>query len=221
VYTNSPGGLTKDFEQIWCGGWKPRATLYKNVGVIQYDREVMPLEGEFLIFLLNLVLGFKFYQHAYFPRWAFDEVRQYDKWTFGAKNDSYIALYSYEPTEWESNYELRVGGYKNCWIVELGSIEEYSSFDQFISAIRQAPIEVTPQAIGYNVHYTSPSQGAVSVAWEGPMNVNGTNIDLGPYPRFDNAYCYQEFGTNETIIQLGSQRLGLFFHNSSRIYQEW
>lgn len=221
IYTNSPGGITKDFEQLWCGGWMPRATLHKNLGVVQYDRETMPLEGELLIFLLNLFTGNKFYQHAYFPCWAFDEVRYSGKWTFGVKNNSYIALYSYEPTWWENNYELRVKGYKNCWIVELGSIENYSSFDEFVMAIQQAPIVVAPQAIGYNVQYTSPSQGVVNVAWDGPMQVNGSNVDLGPYPRYDNAYCYQEFGTEQTIIELGNQRLSLFFHNSSRIFQEW
>ncbi len=220
VFTNSPGGITKDFDQEWMGGWMPRATLHKNMGVIQYDRELMPIEGELIIFILNLISDNKFYQHAYFPRWAFDEVRYDDKWVFGRKNDSYIALYSYEPTWWENNYELRVWGYKNCWIVELGSIENYTSFDEFVLAIQQAPLVVTPQTLGYNVRYTSPSQGVVSVAWDGPMSVNGTSVDLGPYPRYDNPYCYQEFGTKQTVIQHGTMRLGLYFNNNSRQYQE-
>ncbi|NVM55255.1 MAG: hypothetical protein HWN66_16230 [Candidatus Helarchaeota archaeon] len=220
VYTNSPGGITKDFEQLYVGGWKPRATLYKNVGIIQYDREMMPLEGELLVFFLNLFMGFKFYQHAYFPRWAFDEVRYHDKWIFGAKGDGYIALYSHEPTWWESNYELRVWGYKNLWIVELGSVDEHGSFDQFVSAIRQAQVDVNSEAIGYEVSYESPSQGVVSVAWDGPMNVNGTNIDLGPYPRFDTDFCQQEFGTKKTIIQHGNQSLELDFYNITRIFQQ-
>lgn len=220
VFTSSPGGLTKDFDALWVGGWKPRATLFENVGVIQYDRQAMPLEAEILIFLLNLFTGMKFYNHAYFPRWAFDEVVSVGKWTFGAKNGGYIALYSYEPATWKSNYELQVKGFKNAWIVELGSVEEYGSFTNFTGMISQSRVQVTPQAVGYDVRYVSPSQGLVSVAWDGPMTVNGTVIDLGPYARFDNAYCYQEFGSDTTIIEYDNKRLELYFHNATRFYQE-
>ena len=220
VYTNSPGGLTKDFEQEYVGGWNPRATLYKNIGIIQYDRETLPLEGELLLYFLNLFTGNKFYQHAYFPRWAFDEWEQHGKWTFGARGDGYIALYSYKNTKWVSSYELRVNDYKNVWIIELGSIEEYSSFNQFISEISQSQVKIIPQALGYNVQYNSPSQGLVSVTWNNPMYVNDKEIDLGPYPRFNNKYCYQDFGTKTTIIKFDNQMLELDFNNYSRIYYD-
>ncbi|MFX1568648.1 MAG: hypothetical protein ACFFCV_09800 [Promethearchaeota archaeon] len=219
VYTNSPGGLTKDLEQEYVGGWNPRATLYKNVGIIQYDRETLPLEGELLLFFLNLFTGNKFYQHAYFPRWAFDEWEQHGRWVFGASGDGYIGLYSYMDTHWASNYELRVDGFKNLWIVELGSVDEYGSFAQFELNVLQSQIYVIPQALGYSVRYVSPSQGEITVAWDSPMIVNGSEIDLGPYPRFDNNYCYQEFGTKNTLLQFNNQSLVLNFDNASRIYQ--
>lgn len=219
VYTNSPGGLTKDLKQEYVGGWNPRATLYKNVGIIQYDRETLPLEGELLLYFLNLFMGNKFYQHAYFPRWAFDTWEQHGRWTFGARGDGYVALYSYMDTYWVSDYELRADGFKNLWIVELGSIDEYGSFTQFVSEIQQSQVHVRPQALGYNVRYSSPSQGLTSVAWEGPMNVGGSEVDLGPYPRFENDYCYQDFGTKNTLIQFGNQSLVLNFDTVSRIYQ--
>ncbi|MFX1390074.1 MAG: hypothetical protein ACFE9Z_08435 [Promethearchaeota archaeon] len=220
VYTNSPGGLTKDLEQEYVGGWNPRATLYKNMGIIQYDRETLPLEGELLLYFLNLFTGNKFYQHAYFPKWAFDEIEQHGKWTFGAKGDGYVALYSQEDTYWASDYELRVNGFKNVWIVELGSILEYASFNNFISEILQSTVVVQPLSIGYYVYYESPSQGRVNVAWEGPMWVGSLNVDLGPYPRFDNNFCYQEFGNKTTLIEFVNQSLELNFNTASRIYQK-
>ena len=219
IYTNSPGGLTKDLEQEYVGGWNPRATLYKNVGIIQYDRETLPLEGELLLYFLNLFMGNKFYQHAYFPRWAFDTWEQHGRWTFGAKDNGYIGLYSYMDTYWASDYELRADGFKNLWVVELGSVDEYGSFAGFISAIQQSQIKVIPKALGYSVNYISPSQGLISVDWEGPMNVDGIEVDLGPYPRFDNDYCYQDFGTKDTLIQFGNQSLLLDFDTTSRTYQ--
>ncbi|MFX1328400.1 MAG: hypothetical protein ACFE91_09755 [Promethearchaeota archaeon] len=219
VYTNSPGGVTKELEQEYVGGWNPRATLFKNVGIIQYDRETLPLEGELLLYFLNLFINKKFYQHAYFPRWAFDEVEQYGKWIFGAKGDGYIALYSYQDTYWASDFELRANGFKNVWIVELGSVDEFGSFAQFISDIRKSDIKINPIAMGYNVRYISPSQGPVSVSWDGPMYVNDIKVDLGPYPRFDNDYCYQEFGTKTMTINFENQSLELDFNSISRIYQ--
>jgi hypothetical protein len=122
-------------------------------------------------------------------------------------------------TYWTSNYELRVDGFKNLWIVELGSVEDYGSFAQFVSNVQQSQVHVIPQALGYSVWYLSPSQGEIRVAWDGPMSVNSTNVDLGPYPRFDNDYCFQEFGTKNSLIQFGNQSLTLNFDTVSRIYQ--
>jgi hypothetical protein len=221
VLTNSPGGYTQQLKQMYMGGWKPKATLYKNVGIIQYDREVMPFELEVGFFFLNLFTGFKFYTHAYFPKWAFDSVVEYGKWMIGKKGDGYVALYTYEPSFWVNNYELRSWGQKNAYIVELGSVEEHGSFDNFVEKIRQASVSITPQSLGYIIQYSSPSRGAVSVRWEGPMNVAGTNVDTGPYKRFDNAYCQQEFGTSITNIQFNSTRLLLNFNNETRLYQKF
>ena len=180
----------------------------------------MPFEAEAAFGLLNLVNGFKFYTHAYFPKWAFDDVVESNKWTIGQKGDSYVALYTYEPAFWATGYELKSWGQKNTYIIELGSVEEYGSFENFTNLITEAPITITPLARGYDIQYTSPSQGEVSVAWEGNFNVAGTDVDLGPYPRFSNTYCNQTFGINITDIQFNSTRLLLNFTNSgTRFYQ--
>jgi len=211
VYTCSPGGVS---EQEFTGGWKPRATLHKNVGIIQYDRLAQPL----LLELVFIYLGLKSYNLAYFPRWAFDTVIKQGKWTFGARGNGYVALYSYEPTRWRSNHELRAFGKKNTWIVELGSIEDYGSFQNFTSSILSTKVKIVPKSIGFSVQYNSPLQGKVEVSWDGPMKVNGQEVDLGDYPRFDNNYCYQEFNTMKTLIQFENQTLELHFDNATRLY---
>jgi len=219
VLTNSPGGYTQDLSQMFVGGWKPRGTFHKNVGILQYDREVMPFEAEAAIFALNLVMGYKFYTHAYFPKWAFDEVIEDGKWIMGKKGNGYVALYTYEPAFWATGYELRSWGQKNAYIVEMGSVEEFGSFENFVAQIKQASISIIPKNIGYDIQYVSPSQGALSVAWDGPMTAAGTNVDLSPYPRFSNIYCNQTFGNNITDIQFNSTRLELNFINCTRLYQ--
>ncbi|TFG01787.1 MAG: hypothetical protein EU540_02890 [Promethearchaeota archaeon] len=219
VFTNSPGGYTHGLNQFFMGGWKPRATLYKNIGVIQYDREVMPFEAELVIFLMNLFTGYKFYNHAYFPRSAFDDVYLSDKWSMGAKDDGYVALYTYEPSTWVSDYELQTRGYKNLYVVELGDKDTYGSFEDFQDAILDITMSVTPLSLGYDISYTSPSQGDVTVSWDDPMYVDGNKIDLGDYKRFDNQYCQQDFYTSRTIIEHEGHYLELNFINSSRYYK--
>lgn len=220
VFTSSPGGYVKGISQQYMGGFLPRATFYKNIGIIQYDRETTSLEGEIAIFMLNLMLGGTFHQHAYFPRDGFDSIKQEDGWTFGEKNGGYVALYSYKPTKWKSNYELRVDSRKNTWIVELGSEEEYESFDDFISEILDSRIVIKAQDLGYNVEYHSPSQGKATVGWYGAFKVDGRVVNLGDYPRFDNKYCLQEFGTNTTLIEFEKQSLELDFNSVTRNYTD-
>lgn len=219
VYTNSPSAITQGFEQKWMGGWKPRATFYKNIGIIQYDSSPLPLEAKFILLFLRPVVGLYYpYIHAYFPTMTFDEWKQYDNWIFGKKGDGYISLYSYKPTWWHNDYEIRSMGLKNAFVCEMGSANEYTTFENFTTLIRQAQIQVTPQKLGYNIRYNSPSQGFVTVAWDGAMIVNGVNIEIGPYPRFDNEYCYQVFGTNTTIIHYNDTLLELDFANITRSY---
>lgn len=213
VYTNSHGGFRGE---DYVGGFNPRATLYKNVGIIQYDR----LSQSLLLELVYMILEFKPITQAYFPRWAFDEVIQQNSWIFGRRGESYVALYSDERTRWNNDYELISLGKKNAYIVELGCISEYGSFENFTSSILATQVKVKHLSVGYNIEYHSPTQGLVKVAWDGPMNVNGQDIDLGPYKRFENDFCTQDFNTLKTIIQFNNQILVLDFENATRNYAE-
>jgi hypothetical protein len=213
IFTNSHGGFRLE---DYVGGFKPRSTLHKNVGIIQHDRITQPL----LLELVYLILEFEPMIKTYFPRWAFDEVVQRGKWLFGRRLDGYIALYSDEQMTWENDYELRTFGRKNAYIVELGSVDDYGSFANFTSSLLSTRVSIQHLPVGYNIEYVSPTQGLVKVAWNGPMTVNGAPIDLGPYDRFDNDYCNQEFNTLSATIEFGNMKLVLDFENATRTYTE-
>ena len=213
VFTNSHGGFTGEDH---VGGFNPRATLYKNIGVIQYDR----LAQSLILELVYAILEFKDITQAYFPRWAFNEVVQQGRWTFGRRLDSYVALYSFNPTEWEDGIFLTSHGKKNVYIVELGSIEDYGTFANFTSSILATKVDVLHLSVGYSVKYVSPTQGLVRVAWDGPMTVKGVQVDLGSYARFDNNFCFQNFNSLKTTIQYGTMTLELDFENATRTYTE-
>jgi hypothetical protein len=170
--------------------------------------------------IVYLILGFDPYIQTYFPRWAFDEVIQQDKWIFGRRLNSYVGLYSDEPITWESNYELRTFGRKNAYIVELGSIEDYGTFDNFTTSLSETRVDVRHLAVGYDIQYLSPTRGLVKVAWNGPMTVAGEEVDLGPYPKFENEFCIQAFNTLRTTIEHGNMKLVLDFENATRAYTE-
>jgi hypothetical protein len=217
IYTNCPEAIGQG-PQNFVGGWTPRSIFYKNVGIIQYDRPIMPLEVELVDTILNIFVDMRFYIHAYFPKWAFDQVRQVGKWTFGAKGNGYVGLYSYAEPYWVNDYELRVNGRKNVWLVEMGSIEEWGSFQNFISNITQAELNINPLSLGYDIYYNSPSQGNFDVDWESPLLVDNKSIDIGPYPRYDNPYCYCEYADRNITIEFNSQILNLDFINATRSY---
>ena len=221
VFTNAPGGL--NFKGgPFMGGWHPRATFHRNVGIIQYDRAHQVLDAVVVVGLLdatvNYMGGNRPYTHAYFPRWAFDDVRVSGSWVFGERDGGFVALYSTNPTYWASNHELAAIGRANCWIVELGSIEEHGSFDAFIDAIHSSTVHVERLVTGFAVRYSSPAQGLVEVGWDGPMLVNGVPVDIGPYDRWDNAYAKTPAGSPVTVLTLGNETLTLDFENASRIH---
>jgi len=207
VFTTYPGGLEDDYMGgPWTGGFLPRATFYQNVGIIQYQRPKLPLFDQLL---------FVDYSHAYFPKNAFDEVRESGNWTIGRKGEAYVALFSENEPVWseENDYELIADAKENVWIIELGDAENNGSFDEFVADIETATVEIDAE-----VTYGSVSQGVMTVAWEGPLTVDGAPADLGPYARFDNPYGNQEFGDNRTILEFDGQRLDLNFENATRRY---
>ncbi len=205
VFTTYPGGSSGDYAGgSWTGGFMPRATLHRNVGVIQYRRPKIPILDQ---------VFFTDYSHAYFRRASFDEVAEVGQWVMGRKGDGYVALYSEHPTAWstENDFELIADAKENVWIVELGEATANGTFAEFVAAISSARITIDDI-----VRYESPSLGTVEVGWTGPMTVGGTAADIGPHDRWNNRYVVQPFGTDTATISFGGQRLELDFARPRR-----
>ena len=205
VFTTYPGGLEGDYMGgEWTGGWTPRATIHRNVGIFQYRRPDLPILDDVL---------FVDYTHAFVPRDTFDEILERGSWVIGRKGDAYVALYSQRPTAWsmENGYELIAQGRENVWIVELGDGGRGGTFEAFAAAIEAAAVSV-----GEVVTYGSPSLGPIEVGWTGPMTIAGEAVDLGPHDRWDNPYCRQRFGDRVTAIAFGGKRLELDFATPRR-----
>ncbi len=212
VLTTSPGlvGIA-DVDDVtvddpWIGGWQPRVTLHRNVGIIQYrELDAAPLLQEF-------VQGD--YCHVYWPAAEFDEVEARGGWIFGRAGDGFVALWSQHPMEpvEDVDYELRIETRTNVFVVEMGSAEEYGSFADFVDAVGSA----SPTVADEIVQYSSPILGAVEAGWEGPMTVAGEVVDIGPYDRWDHPSTQQTRHTPVLDVTLGEFILRWDFEQATR-----
>jgi unsaturated rhamnogalacturonyl hydrolase len=209
VFTTFPSnmgdsGLGVEFATDWVGSWLPRVTLERNVGVIQYRRRVVPMLDQYLT---------SSYSHAFFPFAKMDEVREEGHWVLGRKDDSYVALYSRNIPyrAGDNDYEIRANGDSNVWIVELGSAAEQGSFDAFAKGILAASVSTQE-----TIEYGSPSLGKVQVAWEGPMVVQGEEVDLGPFHRFRNQFGRTPIGSWVTVLEWEGHRMEYDFRAFTR-----
>jgi len=212
VFTTVPGNfggvdVGATFGSDWTGGWLPRVTLSENLGVIQYrTQDDVDLVGEYLD---------KGISHAYFPLDVFDEVVLDDPhWAIGRQGDAWVALWCDEPLtpSAEVPFELIAQETDTTWVIELGSVEDGNTFQDFTEGILAAEISVTDGVLSYE----SPSRGMVEVGFEGPLTIAGAVADIGPYPRFQNAQCDQARGDRVVRIEHDGQALVLDFDAGDR-----
>jgi hypothetical protein len=209
----------------WTGdGANPRSAQHRNVAIHIYWPQYPSTPP--------LGFGYREETHAYFPHAHFDEVVQEGSWTFGRKNDAYVALYSWRATAWRSGqpevfenagmpFDLVAGGSaRNVWIVECSSAPEWGSFAAFRAAFQTASVDVTENDAsapdGYDVQYVSPSQGIIRFGWHEPLVVNGLEIPIGDYPRFDNPFVQSDFDSQRYEIRTRRNALTLDFATGLR-----
>lgn len=218
VFATNPDSLREDDRHrpsYWIShGRLPRTAQYRNVLVALHD---LP-RGKGLLEARH----FNF-THAYFPRWAFDEVREIEApsgggWICGREGDGYIALYCHLPYRWQeqgpdAGQEIIAVGRRNVWLVQMGRRKVEGSFDDFVAAVTGAPLEVR----GLQVTYASPGNGELNFGWKGPLQVQGKEIPLRDYPRWENPYLQAGFDERRFVISHRGHRLELDFDDVVRI----
>jgi hypothetical protein len=222
VFATNPDDLSEGDKyrpSYWMSnGRLPRTAQYKNLLIALHDiprhpSAPAPLERRHYAFT-----------HAYFPKWAFDEVREVPAgkngggWIFGKRGDGYVALYSDQPYKWtetgpDAGQEIIVLGYQNAFITQLGRAAVDGSFDDFVKAISSAALDVN----GLSVTYDAPGLGQATFNWNSPFVVAGQPIELRNYPRWDNPYTHADFGGTRYSINFADKSLDLNFENGTRV----
>lgn len=234
-FTTHPAKIEGVTPNYWAGsGLLPRAAQYKNIAIIIYNIEKIPA----------LYVAVKhFYTHAWLPKDKFDEVIEKNGWIFARKGDGYLALHSQNPYFWNEtdsprrhqerqeefkrNFaafapwrlnpedigrELIVPGKQNIYICQMGRQAEDGAFAEFVENISAAEVVFS----GMNVQYRSPGNGLVRFGWEGALRVDGVDIELHDYPRYDNPYVKAEFDPDEIHVVTGEHELDLDWETGER-----
>lgn len=213
-FTTHPAKIEGATPNYWAGsGLLPRAAQYKNVVIAIYNIEKIPA---------LYVPTRHFFTHAWLPKDKFDEVIEKNDWIFARKGEGYLALCSQNPYCWATyrtetgdpqgfqkpngaDTEIIVEGVQNIWICQMGRQAEDGTFEQFIDTISSAELSFT----GMNVQFQSPGSGRVQFGWEMPFSVDGLEIQLHDYPRYDNPFVKAEYDPVEINVAAGNHTLNL------------
>jgi hypothetical protein len=154
-------------------------------------------------------LGFT---HAYFPVYAFDEYALEGPWAFARQGEAYLALLAANglalTTHGAGAYrELRSEGYTNVWLCQMGRAALDGTFADFRARVQALAVDVH----ALNARWTSLRGDQLSFGWQAPFSVNGTEVPLSRYPRYDNPYALMARDARQLEIIHGGQGLRLNF----------
>jgi hypothetical protein len=228
VFTNHPGhGATADAgdyldeDRYWTGSATlPRAVQHGRVAIQAYAPAFVSSD-------LEVLSGFSYtdFTHAYFPVERFDEVYQERHWTFARRGQGLVAVWSWRQPVWAEHDPARVftnglsgrfdlcapGGPDNVWVIEVGDLERWRDLDEFIAVLVSSSPEVenlgwTATAHdGFRVRYRSPSDGVLELAPDGPLWVDGTQVPISGYPRFDNPFVAASADGTRVVLAHGDE----------------
>ncbi|PKO16091.1 MAG: hypothetical protein CVU39_08665 [Chloroflexi bacterium HGW-Chloroflexi-10] len=221
VFATNPDSMRTDDKQrpsYWMSnGRLPRSGQVDNVLIALHDIDRYPSAPK------PLETRHYAFTHAYFPKWAFDEVREAAAesgggWIFGRVGEGYVALYSHLPYQWTSSgvdaeQEVIALGRRNVWICQVGRAAVDGSFEEFVAGISNAKLEVK----GLQVRFDSPGNGMLQFDWDGDLNLDGVVVPLDGYPRWENPYTNMEFDSQKLRIVYNEHSLELDFANVTRV----
>jgi hypothetical protein len=203
VFVTNPGSYDLGEGQAYwtSNGRMPRNAQYRNVLISIYniDRHVAPGGLE------TCPYGFT---HAYFPKWAFDEVVEAPSpsggggWLCGAVFPSALSLDRLRP----GSRDCRSRPTKRLDL-SGGAQGDRRDFSEFHSERLHAGLDVK----GLQVAHHAAGTGELRFGWTGPLTVYGKVISLHGYPRWDNPVRPSRLRHEPISDRISRQEAGLGF----------
>ena len=141
------------------------------------------MHGRVLITIFHGVTNMRIWMtHCHFPKRRFDETRGNEGWTFGRKENGYVAIWSSTPHMLadEGEYaerELISYGRECVWITVCGSADEDGNFDAFIEKILASDIKIT--ADGGELR--SPDGAKLKFGLDCGFEADGKDVEIPEY----------------------------------------
>lgn len=137
--------------------------------------------------------------HAWFPKAGFDDGSVFQAsgnsnvdglWTFGRCGDGYLALYSAKKPSWATDgpwkdKELLIEENGNVFIYQVGSADEFGSYQSFVDAVSNARIHVDDLD---ECSYDIPNGQRLELHYDEDVRYQGRTFSDDSFPRFQNPY---------------------------------
>ncbi len=202
--------LEKDVKRqspnYWVGyGHFPHSVQDRNINLSIYN--IPKKKGMMESALLD-------YTRAYFPSYDFDTAFIEGPYAFGKLGDIYCAFIGAGAFEWrdEARDDLIQYGKQSFWITEAGSKSKDRSFEEFVSRIRNNPVNFDPQSL--SLEYRS-NQILYELEYGKNFRVNGKVINT-QYPRYNSPYVQGNKKDKTFTFSLNGESLLLDFDNMIR-----
>ena len=177
--------------------------------------------------------------HAWFPREMFDEVDRQaangGTWFFGRKDtfdprtssqrlgSGYVGLFSAREADWTEDgrwkdKEIKVDGSTNIWVCLVGNEAQFSSFEAFKTATREAYMNIAGVGALGQLECTfdipDPRRARNGQAprrlelfyGDKKGRLDGTDMQLDDFPRFENRYIQTQIGGAPSAVAFGNPR---------------
>jgi len=94
----------------------------------------------------------------------------------------------------------------------MGSEKEHGSFEAFMEGFQIGAL----QGDTHDFTYHSPTLGLMRCGWGKPLTVNGEQITIHGYQRYDHPYCQMPFDAREMTVTCDGAALQLDFTTNTR-----
>ena len=137
IFTTQPSNQDTKHDPYWVGGILPKLGQFQNTLIAIYNPALLD----------NLAFDTSA-THAHFYKEGYEEVIEQNNWVLAKHGDTYVALFSAQPTSWAdesseyANRDLIAHGKKNVWICHVGDQNTSGSFESFVDMIATSRVEV-------------------------------------------------------------------------------
>jgi hypothetical protein len=149
------------------------------------------------------------FTHAWFPFDRFDQSALTGHIAFGATSTAYIALIGALPlsVHAEEPNELVQSGKNSAWVCEIGTAEEWGSFDRFKEVTSSSSVEFSGRTLAYRRPGTAgvPAK-SFHLTYQGEFRVDG-KAQTQEYQRLDSEWVSAPRNPEQLAVHAGDAEL--------------